>query len=578
MESYSPQSGLSTELRIMLAKSAYSVTIWNSLQSPSGVVMEQPRQSIKLNNDQDENALLDAALNALAKAMKALNFYPPEHPQREECLSAAFGQLVNLVRDDELILLWSRDGCTVADRAALKSTSTTAKALAREMLTRKLQRLIILPQLSLPDLKAFLAIVSADAAAIYDGGGIEAEMLRSGITTIGANEVDLSLLKGLQPEEPESREEEAGLLTGSAEQEPAEQAEQSEEGEEEEPLDVRFSQLGMDILLGMLKAEKKEAQFLQVAREVIDAAEELKRQGAFETLPPAIEVLLDVQAEEQRPAAQREFIRYALEQISGGAMTAYLLESIEERSAENEAMLDRLCAVIGHSLAYPLIQRLCVAESLHARKAIAIALTRSGVAALPALIPMLKDERWYVVRNMVTILGEIGSVEAVSALQLVVRHPEPKVRKEIIKALLKINSQGAAQTIISLLDDEDEEVVWQAIYSLGTIRSRAAVRPLLEILTVPDAFLKELALKKNALAAIGRIGDRQATATLLDIIGRRGWLAPGRWQELKIATAAALGQLGDETAIPLLKKLARRNTPLGSACGDAADNLERLAK
>lgn len=556
----------------MLAKSAYSVTIWNSLPSHSGVVMAQPDLSTKLNNDQDENVLLDAALNALAKAMKALNFYPPEHPQREESVSVAFAQLVNLVRDDELILLWSRDACTVADRASLKSTSTTAKALAREMLTRKLQRLIILPWLSLPDLKAFLAIVSADAAGIYAGGGIEAEMLRSGINSIGVNEVDLSLLKGLHAEEADRPEEEAVLPTGSVEQE------QVEEGEEEEPLDIKFSLLGMDILLGMLKAEKKEPQFLQVAREVIDSAEELKRQGAFETLLPVIEVLLDVHAEEQRPATQREFIRYALEQITGGAMTAYLLERIEERSAENEAMLDRLCAVIGHSLAYPLIQRLCVAEALHARKAIAIALTRSGEAALPALLPMLKDERWYVVRNMVTILGEIGSVEAVSALHMVVKHPEPKVRKEIIKSLLKINSQSAEHTLIFLLNDEDEDVVWQAIYSLGTIRSKAAIRPLLDIIIASDAFLKELALKKNALAAIGRIGDRQATATLMDIIGSRGWLAPGRWQELKIATATALGQLGDETAIPLLKKLARRNTPLGSACGDAADNLERLAK
>jgi HEAT repeat protein len=64
----------------------------------------------------------------------------------------------------------------------------------------------------------------------------------------------------------------------------------------------------------------------------------------------------------------------------------------------------------------------------------------------------------------------------------------------------------------------------------------------------------------------------------MDILVARGWLAPGRWQELKIAAATALGQLGDETAIGLLKKLARRNSPLGSACGDAADNLERLAK
>jgi HEAT repeat protein len=259
-------------------------------------------------------------------------------------------------------------------------------------------------------------------------------------------------------------------------------------------------------------------------------------------------------------------------------MTTYLLDRIEERSKEYELMLDRLCATIGQTLAYPLIQRLCVAESLHARKTIAIALTISGEAAIPALIPMLKDERWYVVRNIVTILGEIGSIEAFSALQTAARHPEPKVRKEIIKAFLKINPQAAEQTLISLIADEDGDVVRQAIYSLGASRSKAAVRPLLDIVSASDAFLKELLLKKHALAAIGRIGDRQATATLLDIIDSRGWLAPGRWQELKIAAATALGQLGDEAAIPLLKKLARRNTPLGSACGDAADNLERLAK
>jgi len=64
----------------------------------------------------------------------------------------------------------------------------------------------------------------------------------------------------------------------------------------------------------------------------------------------------------------------------------------------------------------------------------------------------------------------------------------------------------------------------------------------------------------------------------LDLLESKGWLAPGRWQELKIAAATALGHLGDETALPALKKLGKRNTPFGNACSDAADNLERLAK
>ncbi len=555
--------------------------------------MKYQQQTTTETTGLSEEILLEALLSSLAKALKAITFYPSDHPQREECIAMVFHQVEPFIRNHALVLLWSKDACTLADNPSISSKSATAKTLAREMLKRKLQRLIVLPRLSQTDLKAFLSIITIDPAAIYSGGGIEAEMSRSGITTIGANEVNLTSLKGpLQEENPAFTGETPPGQSGTGEDEQGEQGEQSEapsdpeadaEGEPpaEEPVelpDIRFSVLGMDLLIGMLKAEKNDPEFQQLAREVIASAEELKRQEAFETLLPALDDLLAVNAEGSRPITQKEFLRFTIEQIAGGSMTAFLLDRIEERSAENEALLDRLCASIGHTLAYPLIQRLCVAETLHARKAIATALTRTGEASIPALLPMLKDERWYVVRNIVTILGEIGSAETVSSLQQSARHPEPKVRKEVIKAFLKINTPNIDHTLISLIDDEDDEVVRQAIYSLGAIRSRAAVRPLLDIVTASDAFLKELPLKKQALVALGRIGDKQATNALMDLICNRGWLAPGRWQELKIAIAKTLGHLGDEAAIPLLKKFARRSTQFGIACSDAADNLERLAK
>jgi HEAT repeat protein len=539
---------------------------------------------------QNEEMLLDTLLTSLSKALKAITFYPSGHPQREECIATAFKQFVPLMSNQELVLLWSRDACTIADRPTINSRSATAKTLAREMLKRKLQRLIILPQLSQSDLKSFLSIITLDPAALYSGGGIESEMARAGITTIGANEIDLTVFKGLQQVEESavSDDDQTGPF-GTREQEQGAQGEQGTQGEQgaegkaedeefETPPDIQFSVLGMDILLGMLKAEKKDPQFQQLAREVIDSAEELKHQGAFETLLPALNDLLAVHAAESRPATQKEFIRYAIEQIVGGPMTPFLLGKIEERSAENETLLDRLCSTIGQTLAYPLIQSLCVAESLHARKTIAIALTRCGATAVPAILPMLKDERWYVVRNMVTILGEISSVETVSALQLTSNHPEPKVRKEVIKSLLKIGPRAADNTLIDLLEDPDKDVVRHAIHSLGAIRSKAAVAPLLDIVTASDTFLKELSLKKLAILSLGRIGERQATNVLLNILASRRWLAPVRGQEMRIAVANALGQMGDESALPLLNRLASDNTPLGVACSDAADNLERLAK
>ncbi len=518
---------------------------------------------------QDTDAALESVLVSLAKALKAITFYPAEHPQRNECIAAACKQLKLLLQEQEILLLWNREACTVGNRTALRSSSITAKSLAREMLTRKLQKLIILPELTENDLQAFLTLIANEANLIHEGGGIEAAMMRAGITTLGANEVDLAVLHNLQQKKEEKPDEESATLS------PEEEMSQAA-GSPDAP--VIDDPEGIGALLSKLVIETEEQPYMQLVRAVLDAAEKLKRRESFSPLLNALKILLGELSSEARPDPQKEYVRYALEQITDGTMTTFLLDQLEQRVTGNEDLLDRLCAAIGKKLAYPLIQRLCIAESLHIRKIIAGALTRTGKNGVPAIITMLKDERWYVVRNMVTILGEIAAPDSLNALQITARHPEPKVRKEVIKSLLKISPQAADKTLIELLKDQDNDVVRQAIYSLGAIRSRAAVAPLLDIVSASDTFLKEISVKKQAIMSLGRIGDRQATSVLLDILSSRRWLAPGRWQEIKISAATALGQMGDESAIPLLKRFAEAGTPLGVACSDAADNLERLAK
>lgn len=533
-----------------------------------------------LAKDKNDEAALDAALIALAKALKAMSFYPREHPVRDESIACVLPLLQPLLQDRELVLLWSRDGCSISGSTAVKNTSASAKVVAREMLTRKLQRLIILPEVSLHDLQAFLALITVDAAEIMAGGGIEKAIAAAGIVTIGANEVDLDILRARarsnDTQGPDFTADEEPAMEAGTEDQPTEE-EQLKEEEIDNPMDIQFSLLGIDIVLGMLKAETREGPFLQLAREVIDSAEELKRQEAFDLLMQVLAALLDIHAAD-RTAAQKEFLRYALEQISSGTMTAYLLDRIEDRAAEDELMIDSLCATIGQSLSFPLVQRLCVAESLSDRKSIAIALTRAGESAIAAIVPMLKDERWYVVRNMVTLLGEINSPESVKALKMMVQHPEAKVRKEVVKSLAKVAPQAGEYTLISMLADLDRDVVRQVIFSLGALRSKAAVQPLLDIVTASDAFLKELEVKKIAVSALGRIGDHRSTASLVGVLTTRGWFAPRRWLELRTAAAAALGQLGDESALPLLKRLSNVDSLLGTACSDAADNLERVVK
>lgn len=522
-------------------------------------------QEIPVPANQDQNILLDTVLNGLAKAVKAMNFYPADHPQRDEAISSALALLQPQLKERELILLWSRDACTAPD-LGVRSSSSTAKALAREMLIRKLQRLILLPGLSSRDLKHFLLLLTTDPVEILSSGGIERAISRAGILSIGVNEVDLDQLK---------KNQEAVLQEPGAEGEGESEGEGTASGNQ-----IEFAQeeKKLEELLTCLRQAEDENEYLGIARTLLEFVEQLKKGDILEPLPMVLEALLQENSSPRRSSSQKEYTKYLLEQITDASVVGHLLAGIEQRNDEISDLLDNLCVTIGKTVAYPLIQKLCVAEELHLRKVVANALTRAGEAAVPALVSMLKDDRWYVVRNMVTILGEIASESALKPLQQVVFHPETKVRKEAVKALLKISPQLAERSVIELLDDSDPEVVRQAVYSLGAMRSQAAVKPLIMMLQTSDPFLKNLHLKKLLISALGRIGSRQATAALLDILTTRGWLSPSRWYELKTAAAAALGQIGDESALPVLKRLSGAGTPLGEACADAADNLERVVR
>ena len=229
-------------------------------------------------------------------------------------------------------------------------------------------------------------------------------------------------------------------------------------------------------------------------------------------------------------------------------------------------------------MAYGIIQRLCLAEGLYGRKALAAALLAIGSPAIPPLLAMLKDERWYVVRNMVAILGQIGSRESVHAFRPALFHKDQRVRKETIHALVKTGGNDAVSMILALLDDEDQAIVLHAIMALGLLKSKVAVPLLIKIVEKPDFFSRREKEKKEAIQSLGRIGDKQATLPLLKVLEANSWLPWNKWDDLKIMAATALGRIEDEAALSVLKRHAAGGGRLGKACDDSVDNIERVAQ
>ncbi|MDR3636422.1 MAG: HEAT repeat domain-containing protein, partial [Isosphaeraceae bacterium] len=152
------------------------------------------------------------------------------------------------------------------------------------------------------------------------------------------------------------------------------------------------------------------------------------------------------------------------------------------------------------------------------------------------------------------VIGALGRFKAKAAVPAVVRllaSPTPAVRTASAEALGKIGElKGVDQPLRALLDDRVLDVRKKAIEALGALKDREAVPALVKAAQVDET----------------RFEASMALAELPDLSGLQVYLRglTDKNQELRKASAAALGQIRD-LAAPVLDQLASRRELAPSA-------------
>jgi hypothetical protein len=160
---------------------------------------------------------------------------------------------------------------------------------------------------------------------------------------------------------------------------------------------------------------------------------------------------------------------------------------------------------------------------------------RNQIALLGEL---LTDGRWYFVRNIVSILGESKTDQALSYLRRAAEHENIRIRQEVIKGLLTIGGKKAASILAKLLQDEDEGVQETAIHAYGDFPGIGAEesKPLIDFLESRSLRKKEQVLTIEGIRALGKIGGWEAVEFLKRYSVIRWW-KPRRLQ-LELADSA----------------------------------------
>jgi HEAT repeat protein len=203
---------------------------------------------------------------------------------------------------------------------------------------------------------------------------------------------------------------------------------------------------------------------------------------------------------------------------------------------------------------------LCVDVMSRAEKARARAATVTALCYLCAedpelLAPWLLDSRWHVVRNIVFVLGHIGGSAVAPLLQAVSRHPEPRVRRQLVQALGSLSREERTPMLIDQLDTRDPQLLSAVLNVLSRERDPRTVRAILACIAAPDFESRDENNQRALFGALGEIADDDAVPPLEALLNKGGWFARRSLQ--RVAAARTLCRLGTPRAMAALEAAVR---------------------
>lgn len=512
------------------------------------------------------------ALGALYRAVRAWKFYPNGHPSRRSSLSLAHAAMRQLLDGNTLSLACGRTGFSFPDGEFLKDASGMSAGLAYELFIRRVQKITFMPDLYEEDVVGLFTLLSLSPEQIYQSGGMDVMMAERGIRSIWVNEFDLAAIRRRR-----EQVEQAGIIPpGIDESETADDADHVIETESPR-LDELLPEKQLQMLLGRIATCEDDDIYLMLVRQAVACVDILQMRQEPHTLFLLIDLLAGHARDLRRSGGMRECAQFAIEQIvTTGDILNVALEQMELDADIPAKALQAVFKAGGERAVTSAIELMGRTTSLKTRKNLSILLGGLGEAALPALLNLVNDSRWFITRNICAILGTIASRQALAAVAHCLHHADLRVRKEAIRSLAQIGGEEAESAILDVLRTPDTVLYPRAIATLGGMKSKKSLIELLRIVTSSDLFLKNLSLKIDALTAIAAIGDRQVTPLLVMLMEERHLLAAARGRQLKSAIAACLGKLGDARAIPVLEKFSSGSGELASACAEAVRMIEKI--
>jgi HEAT repeat protein len=301
----------------------------------------------------------------------------------------------------------------------------------------------------------------------------------------------------------------------------------------------------VECLVAVAMIEKRDEPFSAVMTMVEESVGYLIEAQEADVAADVAEAMAAASNDESVPESHRTRMRNVLVNIANPATLAAVTNVLRRYKSDSPEYLAcrRLITVLGEAVIEPLLEVLANENDMNARKALIEMISISAKNYIAQLGARVTDNRWYFVRNVVSILASTRSPDALAYLQRTVRHNDARVRRETIRALAAIRSAMSDSMLATALDDEDTQNVEIAANYLGSLGSVPAVPALELVARAQSRGSHEQSARVEAIQALARIGDPSSEQVFRDL-SRRRWFdflfGGGRDKAVRDAAAEAL--------------------------------------
>ena len=223
-----------------------------------------------------------------------------------------------------------------------------------------------------------------------------------------------------------------------------------------------------------------------------------------------------------------------------------LIATAAAKSSEKEASVEQFLGRMRGSLYPPLLEIMVTSTDKVVRKTVLDLLHTEGGIPARYLWPLMKDPRWYVVRNAVQLATATGDPGLVNQLEPLLRHPDTRVRREVVRTLGTIGEAKCPPLLARALQDEDSAVRTLAVRGLARQGHRGHFPVVQATVEARDFESRPQEEVEAFLLAFAGLGGDKTVDTLNKMWKRR--MFGTRPLPLRLAAVQALGAVGSPEA------------------------------